>query len=158
MRPEAVLSTAATLVGGLVLYFAVPLQSGESVGAVARNTALALLGVAVVATVVVRQLRGTGKRELTALQLVLLLQLVTIAFSLAYYSLAVHGQGQFEGIETRLDALYFTMTAMTTTGFGDVHPTGQVARAVVTGHLAFDVVFLALLAQLIRRRFVAGRA
>ena len=148
-----VVSNMIMLAGCLVLYFALPVQVEEADGALLRNTALALLGVAAVAWIVVRQVRGTGSRELTALQLIVLLQVVTIAFSLAYYSLAVHAQGQFEGIATRLDALYFTLATMTTAGFGDIRPMGQLARGLVSAHLAFDVVFLALLATLVRRRF-----
>ena len=146
-------NNAITLVGCLLLYFALPVRVDEAGGALLRNAGLALLGVVAVAWIVVRQVRGTGSRELTALQLVVLLEVITIAFALAYYSLAVHAQGEFEGIATKLDALYFTLATMTTAGFGDIRPMSQLARGLVSAQLAFDVVFLGLLATLIRRRF-----
>lgn len=66
-----------------------------------------------------------------------------------------------EGIETRLDALYFSATTMTTTGYGDIVATGQLARGLVTAQLVFDVVFVATVVGLIqagiRRRQEASR-
>ncbi|QNN54771.1 hypothetical protein H9L09_02065 [Nocardioides mesophilus] len=85
---------------------------------------------------------------MTLLRLVLLVEVVMIGFALLYFNLAVNLDGQMVGIHTRLDALYFTATTMTTTGFGDVHAAGQLARGVTTVHLVFDVLFVAILARL----------
>ncbi|MBJ7357816.1 potassium channel family protein [Nocardioides sp.] len=153
--PGALLSNAATLLGGLVVFFSVPLRADESTAAVARNGIVAALGVTLVGWVAVRQSRGSGRRALSVPQLVMLAEVAVCAFALIYYSLAIHGSGQLVGVHTRLDALYFTMTTMTTVGYGDVHASGQVARAVVCVHLAFNLVFLGLLANLVRRRLVA---
>jgi hypothetical protein len=150
-RPGAVLTNVATLGGGLLLFFALPVR-GMSAGALVRDILIALAGVAVVAWVTVRQVRGSGRRELTPLELVMLAEVVTCTFSLAYYSLAVHDPAQFVGIHTRLDALYFTLTTMTTVGYGDIHAAAQLARAVVCVHLTFNLVFLAVLASLVRTR------
>lgn len=151
-RPGALTTNVATLVGGLVLFFAVPVRGGAPAGALVRDALIALVGMALVAWVVVRQVRGAGRHELSPLQLLMLVELVACIFSLAYYSLAVHDQGQFVGIHTRLDALYFTLTTMTTVGYGDIHAAAQLARALVCVHLAFNLVFLGLLARLLRHR------
>ena len=153
--PGTLLSSAATLLGGLVLFFAVPLRADESTAALVRNGVVAAMGVSLVGWVVVRQVRGSGRRALSLAQLVMLTEIATCAFALIYYSLAVHGSGQLVGVDTRLDALYFTLTTMTTAGYGDVYASGQVARAVVCVHLAFNLVFLGLLALLVRRRLGA---
>jgi hypothetical protein len=145
----------ATLAGGLVLFFAMPVRAGTSTVGLVRGSLIALLGVAVVAWVIIRQVRGSGRRELTPLQLVMLAEIVACTFSLAYYSLAVHDPAQFVGIRTRLDALYFTLTTMTTVGYGDIHAAAQLARALVCVQLAFNLVFLALLAHLLRTRLGA---
>ena len=112
---------------------------------------MSLVGVVLVAGIIIRQLRGSGRRELTPLQLVVLAEIVACAFSLAYYALAVEGD-HFAGLHTRLDALYFTLATMTTVGYGDVHATSQVARGVVCAQLAFNLVFLGALARLLQRR------
>ena len=58
-----------------------------------------------------------------------------------YWAMATH-HGQFVGLQTRLDALYFTGVTMATVGYGDIHPTGQVARAVVLVQLVYTGAFL----------------
>jgi hypothetical protein len=52
---------------------------------------------------------------------------------------------QMAGLSTRTDALYFTLSTMTTIGYGDVHAEGQVARALVCGLIVFNVVVVASL-------------
>ena len=49
------------------------------------------------------------------------------------------------------------MTTLVTVGYGDITAQGQVARAVLTGQMAFNVVALAGSASLLARRF-ADRA
>jgi voltage-gated potassium channel len=73
--------------------------------------------------------------------LVAVLCVAVVFFAQAYLLLAKDG-GQFAGLHTRTDALYFTMSTLSTIGFGDVHATGQVARAAVTGQIVFDLVIL----------------
>jgi hypothetical protein len=50
--------------------------------------------------------------------------------------------GQFVGLDTRLDALYFVGVTMATVGYGDIHPSGQLARAVLLVQLVYTLVFL----------------
>lgn len=76
-------------------------------------------------------------------------------FALVYARLAAV-PGEFVGLDTRLDAFYFTFTTLATVGFGDVHATGQAARLVVTVQIVFNLVVLALAVQVliasVRRR------
>ncbi|NUR63029.1 MAG: two pore domain potassium channel family protein [Catenulispora sp.] len=65
-----------------------------------------------------------------------------LTFSAVYWALAI-GHGQFAGIQTRLDALYFTGVTMSTVGYGDIHPTGQAARAIVLLQLVYTFSFVA---------------
>jgi len=66
------------------------------------------------------------------------------AFSVAYYVLGTAYEDQINGIETKLDALYFTVTILATVGFGDVTATGQAARAVVTAQMIVNLAVLAV--------------
>lgn len=71
-----------------------------------------------------------------------LLMLVTVhVFSAGYLALSRH-PGAMKGLETRVDALYFTTATLATVGYGDVVAVGQSARLVVVLQLAYSVVFL----------------
>ena len=52
---------------------------------------------------------------------------------------------EISGLDTRIDALYFTLTTMTTTGYGDIHATGQLARVLVSVVFVFNIVFIGML-------------
>ena len=72
------------------------------------------------------------------------LVLLVIAFSCAYFVLATSYDNQINGVETKLDAIYFTVTILATVGFGDITATGQAARAVVTGQMVVNFAVLAV--------------
>lgn len=71
----------------------------------------------------------------------LLVYLSVLIFAAAYYTLA-RQSGEFIGLGTRFDALYFTLTTFATVGYGDVAPHGQAARIVTTLQVVYGVVFL----------------
>ncbi len=83
-------------------------------------------------------------RGANLVRLVNLLLTVVTVFALGFYAVATNMPGEFTGIETRIDALYFTLTTMTTTGYGDIHATGQVGRVLVSVAFVFNIVFLGL--------------
>lgn len=157
-RRESWWTGALNLLAVLLLYFAVPVDPSRSGGRLLLGlglTLVALVGVGAVVRREVRSVRHGGEGALSVLRLVLLAEVVLVVFALAYYVLATNVDGQLVGITTRLDALYFSATTMTTVGYGDVYATGQAARALVTTQLVFDVAFLGILASLISRRFAA---
>lgn len=78
-------------------------------------------------------------------------------FALIDYSIATYQPGEFNGLETRVDALYFALTVLLTVGFGDITADGQLARGVLSAQMVFNVVGLAGSASLLARRF-ADRA
>jgi len=81
--------------------------------------------------------------------IVLLVTLPVVGFASTYYAIAQHTRGQIDAIETKVDALYFTVTVLSTTGFGDIAPTGQLARAATTAQMVFDVLILAVGVRLV---------
>lgn len=146
--------TLLGLAGVLGLYFFIPVEHQSSILRLAANLVITVGCMIVVATVVLREFRRMQLGEslkFTGWQLLIVLELLLVAFALTYFSLAIHGQDQMAGIRTRLDALYFSATTITTVGYGDVHPVGQVARAITTVQLVFDVVFIAAFARLLTR-------
>ncbi|MBD0674814.1 potassium channel family protein [Streptomyces sp. CBMA156] len=89
---------------------------------------------------IVGVLRGTAKRPVVWLAFLICLALTV--FSTTYYVLGSH-KPEFAGLETRLDALYFTVVTLATVGYGDITPAGQTARLVVVLQIGYNFVFLA---------------
>ncbi len=125
---------------------------GTTVWAVVFIAGLVVLAALIAITI--RRLLQAGQ-ETRLLGLIVLLVVSVLFFAEAYYLLAREA-GQFAGLRTRTDALYFTVSTLATVGFGDVHAAGQLARAAVTAQIVFDLVFLgtaaAVLTRLLRAR------
>jgi hypothetical protein len=58
---------------------------------------------------------------------------------------------------THLDATYFTVGTLTTTGTGTISPQSQSARLLVTVQYAVDLVFLAVVLSVFAGRLAAER-
>ena len=151
-RGDALWAGFGNLLAVLAFYFVVPLDADRPTTVLVVGALAALVAVGAVAGIVVREARSlaTGSGGgLKGLHLVLTLEVVLVGFALVYFLLAVKA-GEMTGIRTRLDALYFSAVTTTTVGFGDITPVGQLARAVVTAHLVFNVAFVAAITSLIR--------
>lgn len=114
-------------------------------------------GVAVLAVFIVlsisRLLHAGEDTRIRAL--VMLLCLAVLFFSYANVTLSAI-PSEFVDLHTKTDALYFSVSTLATVGFGDVHASGQVARAAVTVQMLFNLVFIgttvAMLSGLMRAR------
>lgn len=158
-RHETLRSVAA-FVAVILFYYAVPVRELESTGrwvlsVVGLLVAVALLGWAI-AHQVKRQLRAGDQTAVRVQSLLLLLYVVVPMFALGYFIIQIQTGDQFADLNTKTDALYFTMTTLATVGYGDVHATGQVARLLVTIQVAFNLVFIGALVSVlsaqVRRR------
>ncbi|MCW2919245.1 MAG: hypothetical protein JWN52_7313 [Actinomycetia bacterium] len=132
--------SAAVVIG---LFFMVPVHPTDLQGReLVVRAALLLLGIAVLSVLVTFQVRRTLRRQrLFAEQISMLLTVVNVVivfFSLIYYRLADH----FNGVHSRLDALYFSVVTLCTVGFGDITPVSQTARAIVIVQMLFDLIIV----------------
>ena len=153
-----VLALAAVLIG---VYAVIPLQTdrwwlGLVIGVVA------LAGIAPFA---VRRAVAVGTSEQPMLDAIEAITMVVamLVFGFSSVFLAINrGEGQFVGLVTKIDAMYFTITTMSTVGFGDIHASGQAARAAVSIQIVFDLSLLAmsvrLLVRSVRQRTTGGQA
>lgn len=153
------------LLGGtlvVVVYFVLPVQQESAVHATALRVLATVLGVVAMGALVTRELRRQVQsgydRRLDGLLLAVIV--VVVGFSLIYFLVNRNDPAQVSGLHTRIDALYFTMSTMTTVGYGDVHAEGQAARALVVVQLVFNLVFVTTAAALVSSRIrsaVSGR-
>ena len=131
--------------GAIVAYFVMPLD-----GPWAETLAAALVaGAALLLVPLALRRAGLVLRSeqplLVALQsLFTLLTLLVVSFSTVYYVLATQTDDQMHGLETKLDGVYFTMTVLSTVGFGDITAIGQWGRAVVTVNMIVNLVLVAV--------------
>ncbi|QDP94857.1 two pore domain potassium channel family protein [Microlunatus elymi] len=135
----------------VVVYFLVPLGEGHDnvvVRAVLTVTFLLLL-VALVIWQMGRQVRDPNSR---VDGLALAVVVAVLGFALGFYRMALSQPGQIIGLQTRVDALYFTLTTLLTIGYGDIHAAGQEARVLVIVQMVFNVVVLATAASLLTSR------
>ena len=147
------LRSAATLAAAMVFYYFVPLPD-ERLSIV--GVLLFLAGMAALMLLVLlqarHQLRAPDNESVRLNSLLVILYLVIVFFSLAYVQIERITPGEFAELETRTDALYFTVATLGTVGYGDVHPVGQMARIFATTQIVFDLVFVAMLVSVFSHR------
>lgn len=138
----------------LVLYLVVPIRSEPDAAVLILRWGATAVMVAAVAVAIrwqaVRQIREP-EAPLGPMGVGILAGL--LVFALVDYAVAVYRPGEFAGLDTRVDALYFAMSTLLTVGYGDVTAQGQVARTLLCVQMAFNVTVIAGSASLIAQKF-----
>jgi voltage-gated potassium channel len=143
----AVARTVLLLTGVTAAFLLLPWKA-LNLGDTVVITAVFLIGLAGAAALIVwqviayRDAKMSGRARLQGL--LVALYVAVLFFALSYYLLATSNPEAIVGLETRLDALYFSLTIVSTVGFGDVHAVDSAARAVVSLQLVFDLMFVSL--------------
>lgn len=134
-------------------YFLVPIDAfGSERPEVSWASFLVVL--TMIAVLLLKQMRDVlldrpGARPAVVTPVLMCLSLMV--FSVAYYTVA-SDQGEFHGLHTRMDALYFTVVTLATVGYGDIDPLGQTARLLVLVQIVYNLVFLTAAATILARR------
>lgn len=81
-----------------------------------------------------------------------MLMIASILVFAAAYNGVARQSAEFEGLRTRVDALYFTVATVATVGYGDITARGQTARILVMGQITYSFVFLTAAATALSRR------
>ncbi|MGW7328381.1 potassium channel family protein [Streptomyces sp. NPDC054840] len=129
------------------LYYVVPLEGGFGITTVLTLT-LGLVAFGLLTAwqiTAVSHARFPRMRALEALASGVPLFLVL--FSATYYLLAAQDPTSFSEPLTRTDALYFTITVFATVGFGDIVPTTEGSRVLVTFQMVADLILIGVIAK-----------
>jgi voltage-gated potassium channel len=126
-------------------YYLLPFRSPDQPEGYARLIA-SMLALGLLALL----LRQQGRRSRQALSpamhrvlwLLTALYVLVLGFALTYAVVAALVEGQIVGIHDRTDALYFSVTLVSTVGFGDIHAAGSLARLIVMVHMVFNLIYL----------------
>lgn len=145
------LRSLLAVAGALAVYAVVPVPGGRApqpVGWLGFVAGVVAFTIAVTTLAVRAQGAPDSGGGVGVDLLAMLLYSVLVFFSLTYLAM-VNRPGQFSGLNDRVDAMYFTVTTLSTVGYGDVHATGETARVVVTVQLFFDLLVLGVAARLL---------
>lgn len=140
------------VVGALVVAFAlVPIHTGPAAQHAvvwAGLTALVLFVVAFARQV--RRILDSPYPLLTGVEaLVVVLTVFLLGFALVHVSLAASDPSSYSEPMDKVDAVYFTVTVLSTVGFGDITPVTSAARVVVTVQMLADLALLAVTLRVI---------
>src|SRR3954470_15016927 len=156
---RTLLRSALMVAGLLALYAVIPVPGQRE--PLWFTLVMALAGLALLAyafiTLAQRAQRSTDDTAIRLEALVAVLYAFVVFMSLVYLGFA-SSPNQFDSLNTRIDAIYFTMSTIATVGFGDVHATGQAARLVVTVQIFLDLIFVGLVARIILPSLARQRA
>ncbi len=153
LRPVVCLS------GLLVAYYAFPLRL-DTAPETAVSVLFTAMGLGALGWTLASELMHTrrGGETRSTRVLIFLLILLVMMFSLTFFLVNHVDPDQITGLETKTDALYFTLSTMATVGYGDVHAEGQLARGLASALIVFNVVVVASLAREHFGRGVGGPA
>ena len=73
--------------------------------------------------------------------LVQIVAMLVVGFAAVLYAMNRDGT-QVSGLDTRIDAIYFTVTTLSTVGFGDIHAASQADADRRDRAIAFNLLFV----------------
>ena len=130
-------------------YYLLPVRAKTSAQEVLwLITALAIFG-----AIVALQVRSIVKSRYPRLRaiesLAVALPLFLIGFARIYLSLSTTESHPFSMALDHTSSLYFTITIFSTVGFGDITPTTNFARMIVSAQMILDLVVLGVIVKLL---------
>lgn len=143
-----------TVLAMLLLYAVVPVP-GKSGAAALVGMVIGLVFFVVLIGWQIHAIVRAKHPVLRAVETVALaLPTLVIIFAFTYLTISRADPQSFSESLSRVDAMYFTVSTVSTVGLGDITPVSAGARIVVTFQMLFD---LALLAGLVRLVILATR-
>ena len=145
----AVLRIVGSITALVAVYYALPLNRSSTATAIT----ILVIGLAVFIGLVAFHARSITRSPFPGLRaieaLAINVPLFLLLFASTYVVMATMSAGNFGERLTHTDGLYFTVTVLSTVGFGDITPKTQAARLVVTGQMIADLVILAVAIKVI---------
>ena len=158
-RHETIRTSAAVALAWIILiggYYAVPFDDRDGTTAVLRLIG-GLLAFVVLLALQLRSIRNDDLPEQRAIQaLGVAIPLFLVAFAAFYLSLSQASGDTFSEPLDHTDSLYLVVTLFSTVGFGDITPTTQLARIVVSAQMLLDLVVIGAVVRLLLNAIKTG--
>jgi hypothetical protein len=152
-RASVMRAVAAAVFIGL-LYAVLPVGTVDGTASLVALLA-GLAALVAVVIVRVRQIGDHHRPDLRAAEvLALVVPLFVAVVAWAYLLLSAADPAAFTEPLDRVGAAYFTLTVLSTVGFGDISPVSDAARLLVSAQIVLNVT---LLAAIVRAVVAAGR-
>jgi voltage-gated potassium channel len=145
---RAVASIALTWAASLAVYYLAPAgRAGE-----VHEVVWLVVGLLLVGVVVLRRTRRILAADFPGLRavegLAVIFPLFLLVFAALYLALSQVTPSTFSQELDHTKALYFAITVFSTVGFGDITPTTNTARVVVSIQMLLDLVVIGLVVRL----------
>jgi hypothetical protein len=146
-RRQLVVVAATSLIGVAVIlgiYFAVP-----TTGSILGPVLCALIFITLVAVELRAVVRNPRPVSRGAIAMARVVPVFIVLFAWTYVAMSANDPHTFTEPLSRSGALYFTITVLSTVGFGDITPVTDAARLTVSIQMICDLVVLGILVKLI---------
>jgi voltage-gated potassium channel len=135
--------------GLLVLYALVPIPGTSGIGALV-GMAIGLIGFLGLIGLQIRTIVRAEHPVLRAFEVVAFaVPLLVAVFAFTYLSLSRQEAVSFTEHLDRVGALYYTVSTLSTVGFGDIAARSDAARILVTVQMLFDLALIGVLVRLV---------
>lgn len=129
----------------LTAYYVVPVRPGSAV--LTAVTSAALLVLVTLLLVFARSARRINRSHYPLIagaeSLIIVLAIFLVGFSFVYLVLSSSAPDTFSEPLSRSGALYFSVTVLSTVGFGDITPETDPSRLLVAGQMLIDIGLIA---------------
>jgi len=140
----------------LIAYYVLPYEDLHGVGAVL----LFIAGMLAVLAVIAWQVRSIVVADYPRLRLVeaisMIIPLLIIVFASVYVVMSHNDPSNFSIHLDRTQSLYFTITTLATVGYGDIVPTTDGARMLVSVQMLLDLALIGVVARALLSAAQAG--
>ncbi len=152
-RRRAIARTVAEIVASWVilfgLYYLLPVDSSKGDALLVR----VLVVVVVLAATLIWQMTRIVKADLPELRAAVaigfLIPLFFVLFATTYLSMSHGSPTTFTLTLDHTRALYFTVTVFSTVGFGDITPTTDAGRGLVTAQMILDLIIIGVVLRVL---------
>ena len=153
----AVLRVIVATTAEVAVFYLLPLDPDQHVAPLAL-AAMALAAFTVILGLQVMAITRSPHPGVRAVEaLVATVPLFVLIFAAVYFVMSASSPADFTEALTRTDAIYFTTTVFSTTGFGDIAAVSETARVVVTAQMLLDLLILGIGVKVIAGAVRIGR-